>query len=149
MAETPNFGKLLDVAPTEVERPKPIPAGTYLCTVKGLPKFDKSSKKGTEYVEFTLVPVSAGDDVDEDELKEFGGLKDKTIKDTYYITENSVWRLKKFLEDCGLDVDNKKTTLRELIDETPNAQLNVIIKHEFGNDNVSVFARVAGTAPAE
>ena len=31
-----------------------------------------------------------------------GGFADKTIRATYYITENSLWRLKEFLDHCGI-----------------------------------------------
>ena len=50
---------ILDEAPTEIDRPKPIPTGTYLCRVQGTPTYDKSSKKGTPFVQFTLKPISA------------------------------------------------------------------------------------------
>ena len=70
----PNFGALLDKPASEIERPKPLPQGGYICTVKGLPKFDKSSKKQTEFVEFTLQPVEAMEDVDQEALASMGGL---------------------------------------------------------------------------
>jgi hypothetical protein len=146
---TPNFAALLDKAPTEIEKPKPLPVGVYTCIVKGLPKFDKSSKKQTEYVEFTLQPIATVGEVDEDALKASGGLEGKTLRDTYYITENSLWRLKKFLEDCGLDVDDESQSLRTLIDATPNCQVNVSIKHEMGNDGQTAYANIAGTSAVE
>jgi hypothetical protein len=36
--------------------------------VQGQPKIDKSSKKQTEYVQYTLKPIEALDDVDADAL---------------------------------------------------------------------------------
>ena len=54
MNDKPNFASILDEAPTEIDRPKPIPTGTYLCRVQGTPTYDKSSKKGTPFVQFTL-----------------------------------------------------------------------------------------------
>jgi hypothetical protein len=59
MNDKPNFASILDEAPTEIDRPKPIPTGTYLCRVQGTPTYDKSSKKGTPFVQFTLKPISA------------------------------------------------------------------------------------------
>ncbi len=85
MAQTqtsPNFGALLDKPASDVERPKPLPQGSYHCIVKGLPRFDKSSKKFTEFVEFTLQPTSAGEDVDEEDLEAMGGIANKTIRAT-------------------------------------------------------------------
>lgn len=137
----PNFASLLATPGSDVERPVPMPVGSYICTVAGLPRFDKSSQKQTDFVEFTLKFVSAGEDVDEDTIKEMGGLGDKTIKATYYITETALWRLKDFLSACGLEADGDKT-LEELIDETPNCEVGIFIRHEPGNDGQSMFARV-------
>jgi len=142
----PNFGKLLDMAPSEIERPKPLPEGQYLCVIAGLPRFDKSSKKQTEFVEFTLKVVAAGEDVDAEELAEIGGIADKTIRATYYLTENSLWRLKEFLEHCGIA---EVGTLGTMIDETQNCQVIAYIKHEPSNDGTSVFGKVGKTASAE
>jgi len=148
IAAKPSFASLLDTPGSEIERPKPLPVGTYVCMVQGLPRFDKSSKKQTDFVEFTLKLLEAGEDVDADELKAMGGLIDKTIKDTYYITESALWRLKEFLTNCGLDADDD-TSLRELIEEAPGKQVGVVIKHEASQDGTSVFARVAKTIAVE
>lgn len=145
---TPNFGALLDKPGSEIERPKPLPQGSYVAMVQGLPRFDKSAKKQTEFVEFTLKLVEAGEDVDADELKEMGGLVDKTIKDTYYITEGSLWRLKDFLANCDLDADGDES-LRELLEETPGKTIGIFIKHEASQDGTSVFARVGKTFKVE
>ncbi len=150
----PNFGTLLDKPSSEVERPKPLPQGSYLCVVKGVPRFDKSSKKQTEFVEFTLAVQSAGEDVDEDDMKAWMSkadgtrrrLQDATIRATYYITEDSMFRLKDFLDHCGVEDDG---TMRQRIDEAPNSQVIAFIKHRASDDGESVFAELAKTAPAE
>lgn len=147
MAQTaPNFGALLDKPASDVERPKPLPQGSYHCIVKGLPRFDKSSKKQTEFVEFTLQPMAAGEDVDEEELAAMGGIANKTIRATYYITEDSLWRLKAFLEHCGIE---ESGSLRQMIDETPNCEVMAFLKHEASNDGESVYATLSKTGPVE
>lgn len=137
----PNFASLLATAGGDIERPPPMPVGSYICTVQGLPRFDKSSQKQTDFVEFTLKFNEAREDVDPDDLEKIGGIKDKTIKATYYITETALWRLKDFLAACGLEANGDKT-LEELIDETPNCTVGIFIRHEPGNDGESMFARV-------
>lgn len=144
----PNFGALLNTPAGEIERPKPLPQGSYVVMVQGLPRFDKSAKKQTEFVEFTLKLLSAAEDVDADELKDLGGLAEKTIKDTYYLTEASLWRLKDFLANCDLDTEGEET-LQELIEETPGKQVGIFIKHEASQDGQSVFARVGKTFKVE
>jgi len=155
----PNFGSILDRPSNEVERPKPVPQGTYACVVKGQPRYDKSSKKQTEFVEFTLQPISAGEDVDQEALDawskkasgETRNLSDTTFRATYYITEDSVWRLKKFLQDLGIeeDEDGETKSLRQMIEEAPGRQVNAFMKHRASEDGQSVFAELANTAPAE
>src|SRR5262245_54045316 len=97
------FGSILDKPSASVERPKPMPVGTYLWIVQGLPRYDKSSVKKTEFVEFTLRPLQASEDVDLEALDAVGGLDGKSTKATYYLTEDAVWRLKDFLDNCGVD----------------------------------------------
>lgn len=140
----PNFGALLDKPASEIERPKPLPQGSYTCVVKGLPRYDKSSKKQTEFVEFTLQPLDAGEDVDQDSLQEMGGFQNKTIRATYYITEDSLWRLKDFLSHLGIEEDG---SLRTMIDQTPGRQVVAFIKHRASEDGQSVFAELGKTAP--
>ena len=144
-AATQSFSSILDRAPSEIERPKPMPVGQYICVVQGQPRFDKSSKKQTEFAEFTHKLISAGDDVDEDELKAYLGdrkLSDVTMKNTYYLTEGAVWRLKEFLEHCGIDEGD---SLRAMIEETPGAQVGIFLNHEASQDGTSVFARIGKT----
>lgn len=140
-AQRTNLSSILSKAPSEVERPKPYPVGSYVTLVQGMPRFDKSSKKQTEFVEFTLKFLAAGEDVDEADLASMGGIKEKTIKATYYLTETALWRLKEFLEACGIDVDNAES-FQAAIEKTPGKQVGIFVTHEAGNDGESIFARV-------
>ncbi len=143
----PNFGSVLDKPTDSIERPKPIPQGTYTLAVQGMPRFDKSTKKQTEYVEFTCKILQAGDDVDADELKEMGGISDKTLKHTFYLTENSIYRLKEFLlDDLKLDEED---TLRPMIEKAVGAQFLAQIKHTPSDDGKSVYSNIATTGPID
>lgn len=145
---SPNFGAILDTPSQEIERPKPLPQGTYTCVINGLPRMDKSAKKGTEFVEFNLNILAAGEDVDEDALSEMGGIANKSTRITFYLTENSVWRLKKFLAE-DLQIEEDDVTLRQMIGMAPGRQVLAHIKHTPSDDGTSVFANVASTAPVE
>ena len=146
-ASAVSFSSILDTPSSDIERPKPMPVGTYDCLVQGQPRFDKSSKKQTPFVEFTLKLQSAHDNVDEDTLKDLGGLKDKTIKNTYYLTETAAWRLKDFLDHC--DAGDEEMTLSQRIAETPGKRVTITIGHEASDDGTAIFARVKGTAAVE
>ncbi|MFA6159363.1 MAG: hypothetical protein WC763_07095 [Candidatus Paceibacterota bacterium] len=145
---TPNFTSILSRPASETERPKPLPVGSYTALISGLPRFDKSSKKQTDFVEFTLKLLSAHDDVDAEELATMGGVADKTIKDTYYLTETALWRLKDFLANAGLDVDSGNS-YNELIEATPGQQIGISIRHEASQDGQSIFARIGKTFAVE
>ena len=145
-AQAQSFASILDRAPSEIEKPKPLPQGSYITQIVGQPRFDKSSKKQTEFVEFTHKLLQAQDDVDEDELNAIGGVKDKMMKNTFYLTESAAWRLKEFLEHCGIEEGD---SLREMIEETPGKQVGIFVGHEASQDGTSVFARVGKTFVVE
>lgn len=151
-AKTPHFESILDRPSEDAERPKPLPQGSYLCVVSGLPEYGKSSKKQTDFVAFNLIPQQALDDVDTDALEEIGGLEGKSITDTYYLTPNAEYRLREFLDHCGVpsrDDDDEKLSHRARIEMATNCQVIAFIKHEPSQDGTSVFARVSGTAAVE
>lgn len=153
-AVVPSFTSILDTPSDQVERPKPMPVGQYVCIVQGQPRFDKSTKKQTEFVEF-LLKFNEALEVDEDALNEWlvkpdgssKNLAEQTIKATYYLTETALWRLNDFLDHCG--AGDKSMSIRQRIAETPGCGVVVTIKHEASQDGSAVFARVADTAAVE
>ena len=145
-----SFSSILDKPSSEIERPKPAPVGTYTVLIQGQPRFDKSSKKQTPFVEFALQYLAAGEDVDEDSLTDWLAgkkLKDMSIKSTYYLTDSAAWRLVEFLDHCG--AGDEDMTPRQRIAETPGKQVVISIGHEASDDGTAIFARVKGTAAAE
>jgi hypothetical protein len=144
---TPNFSSILDESPTEIDRPKPMPEGTYTFVV-GSPRYDKSPKKGTPLVEFIVRPFTAGDDVDTDALDEAGGLQGKTLKATFYLTEDAIWRLDEFHQHCGINLMDE-TSRRIRNDQVLGAQVLGYVKHETSEDGTQVFAKIKRYAPVE
>lgn len=147
MANNPNFSALLEKPADSVERPKPLPAFTYLCVVKGLPENGESTQKKTPFVRFNLSPLAAVGEFDQAEIDAIGGLEGKTIRDTYYITEDALWRLKQFLENCGIEAEDK--SIAQMISEAPGCQILVTMRHRSSEDGSAIFAEVAKTAAAE
>lgn len=153
----PNFESVLDTPSTEVSRPRPLPQGTYLCIVTALPRIDKSTQKGTEFSEYTLKTLEAADDVDEDELKlaltkgngDVMPLSDRSVRVTFYHTEDSLYRLKKFLNDLqidGEDDDGNVRTIGQMMQDVPNRQVYAHIKHAPSPDGETIYANVDKTA---
>jgi hypothetical protein len=145
----PNFQSILDIMDDDVERPKPVPVGTYLCTVISK-REDKSSKKQTDFIEYTLKPIAAGEDVNEEDLEECGGLENKTLRLTFYLVEpsqgsaGSLWRLKEFLNDCG--VPKGGSLVGDRAPAAINTQVYAYVTHTVSQDGQAVFANVTKTA---
>lgn len=143
---------ILRAKPTEVSRPKPLPTGTYHTMVKGHPEQGESSQKKTPFVRFMLQPMAIGDDVDEEALKvsltkadgSSAGLQDRTIRATYYLTPDAIWRLEQFLEHLGFALDGK-ASLEQMIAESNGRQCLATLKHTM-NDDGAIFAELASTA---
>lgn len=147
MALAPNFASILDESPTEVNTPQPAPQGTYVFTV-GNPRYDKSTKKGTDFVEFPLRAIAAESDVDEAELEDAGGLDAINLRATFYLTEDAVYRLDEFHAHCGIDLDDGQSR-RSRNDAVVNAEVRGFVKHEPSQDGTRIFARFNRSLPME
>jgi hypothetical protein len=149
------FESILDTPADKVERPKPLPAGTYSAIVKGMPEHGVSAQKKTPFVRFTYVLQEAFDDVDEDELTalltdkdgNLQSISEKSIRDTYYTTPDSLFRLTDALEAMGIELDQK--TIRAALDETPNCSINVVVSHRTPEGSDQIFAEVKRIMKAE
>jgi hypothetical protein len=149
------FEDILSKPATQIDRPKPLPVGSYVWSIQGLPRFDKSKEKQTPFYEFQVKCVSALDDVDEEALKDWATksdgsmrkLTEVTQKITFYITEDSLYRLQSFLVHCGAANDGETTA--QAIDNSPNCQFVGAIVHTASKDGSSVYANIGKTAPVE
>ena len=150
-----SFEDILNKPAAEIDRPKPLPIGSYTWTVVGLPRFDKSKEKQTPFYEFNVKCSGALDDVDEDALANWARradgsnrqLSDFATRLTFYITEESVYRLQDFLEHCGIDLEGK--SIAQAIEDTPNSQFVGAITHSPSRDGTTVYANIGKTAPVE
>lgn len=151
-----SFESILDTPVAAVERPAPMPAGTYDVIVRGQYEEGQSTQKKTPFVRFTYVFQAPGEDVDADELAEVLTSKDgtvhplseKTIKDTYYTTPDALFRLTECLERMGIeDLENK--SIRQALAETPNCSLRIVVSHRASEDGEQIFAEVKRTMKAD
>jgi hypothetical protein len=143
-----DFNALLDKPIDSIERPKPIPTGSYLATL-GQPKFDKTTgDKQTDYVEYPVMLQEALPDVDQELLvAALNGknLTEVTQKITYYLTEAALFRLSDMLKDHAKVTEG--LPLREGIQEAVGKQLVVVISHTPNKkDPQSVYANIDQTA---
>ena len=113
----PNFKELFRKNMDDVKKPEPLPEGSYRGLIRDY-TFGETPKK-TPYIEFGVIPQEALEGVDQAELEaslQGSNLADKKLRFTQYITENSLFMVKGFLQSLGLDTQGR--TLDELIPET-------------------------------
>lgn len=140
------FEDILNKPADEISAPPVLPVGTYHTIVVGLPERGESREKKTPFFKFRHKIVAPLDDVSEEELVQIeNGVAGKEVDNTFYITENSAFMLKDFLVNCGIETEGK--TLMACIDEVPNREVLIHIRHESSQDGSRIFARVGKTAP--
>jgi hypothetical protein len=159
METTPSMQDIMDTPMSDIAPPKPIPPGTYTAMVVGHANEDTAST-GTKYYQFTLQLQEADTDVNGDALQEaltkMDGtvmpLREKTVQsDRYYVTDASLFRLKKFLNDLGIGnkhEDGSEKGLREALMEAPGKLVTITVTHRAGNSG-GIFANVSQTSPVE
>ncbi len=143
-----NIASLLDRPTDDVKPPPLLPVGSYLTILQGLPESIESSKKKTPGLRFLHKIVAPLDDVDPDALALIeNGVTGKVIRNDMWVTEESLFMLKQFLGDCGIELEGK--SLMACVDETPNREIVIVIKHDVIGDGDRFIAKVGRTAPAE
>lgn len=144
---TANFAALLSKPVESAEKPPLLPMGTYLGMIQGH-RFDESRDKKTPFVEFEVKLLAAEADVDQAALAEIKDLSKRTQRVTFYLTDDSLFRLREFLEN-HVKLNCKGRGFGEVIPETTNQQIKVHIKHVPSKTNVGeVYANVDQTAAA-
>lgn len=142
-----NFNAILDKQVESAERPKPMPTGTYTFIVKSH-TFDESSQKKTPFVRFMCSPMAPGEDVDPAALAEIENWNQKEMKLDFYLTDDAIYRLREFAEQCGIGISGR--TFADIIPELTNTQFLGEVGHEISKKNPEeVYANIVNTAAAD
>ena len=141
-----DFNALLSTNLDEVEKPKPLPVGTYTYMIEGWEQ-GESSLKGTPYVQFNCIPVSAGEDVSPSDLEGIN-LAKKKLRYTCYLTPDAMYRLKDFLKIIGISTDGRR--LKEALADTKGAlfQGHTLQKPSTKEGSTDVFNEIDKAASA-
>ena len=149
----------LDMKAEEINRPLALPAGSYSVQVRDIPAQDRlSSEKGSwKTFDFQLSVLAPQEDVDPDELEEYGDVSGSMVFHRIFITEDdedkqgkarAVYRLKEFLLACGAFTEDG--SIREALPNAAGCQLIVEISQELDkNDPEFVRNRVKRVLPAD
>lgn len=143
----PNFSSILDHEVQTIDKPKPLPVGSYIGLADGMPKFDKSTKQKTDYVEFNVKPLSAKEDVNQTALAEAlngKSLTDKKLRLTFYLTEDAVYRLDTFMFEHldGIEIGMSR---KQAISMVPGRQFGFTIRHRASEDGTQIYAEIGST----
>lgn len=142
----PDFTEILQGATLgEIEKPKPLPVGSYVAKIIGS-SYDKAKNENkTPFVRFNLEVVNALSDVDEGDLEAFGEIAGKKTKVDLYLTDAALHMLQDFLlVHVGLEAEGM--SLEIAIPEAQNNLVGIYIEHEVSKqDNETIFARVGRT----
>lgn len=146
-----NFSNLLNVQASAVERPKPLPVGTYDGVVLKH-DFNESKEQKTPYCRLTIRLVAPGADVDQEALTSYGGqaaLQKVELNTDFWLTEKSMFRFRELFEKV-LKMDITGKTLDELAATAlDNQSVKVEIKHDIDKkDNQVIYANIARLLPA-
>lgn len=142
-----DFNKILTKQAATIEKPKPLPVGTYLTNNPQLPKFVGVGKNETPAAEFGLIILQPQDDVDMAALTEYGNWKGKSVRHRMFLTEASEYRTKEEL-CAAFALEEGDKTLGQLFNETINKQVLVKIKHRPSDDGSEMFHEVEAILPA-
>jgi hypothetical protein len=154
------FADALNREMETIKRPPPLPIGHYIFTVPKMPGAPESlnSQKG-DYEKLTIdvQVVQASDDVDPDELTEFGNVAGTPMRIDFIFNndpneeqkfEGTLNRLKRFMEHCGVTY-SEGDTLGQKLAELVGAQFLGEVKHRPDpNDPEVIYNEVGRTAPA-
>lgn len=157
-ASTANFQDILNKKVGEVEKPKPIPIGSYLFAVAAPPKIGPLGKKQTLAAEFTCKVIAPRPDVDQNQINNYesGGVKGldairgKEMRLTHWLTEDALYRTKEFcVEHLGLDEQGGQKSIGQLVNECMNRTFVGFVVHNPSEDGTTLYANIQRTAKAD
>ena len=144
----------------QFERPPIPPIGHYLTQVDKHPdQEDFTSKEGKTFDRLTYILkiVSAGEDVDEDDLAAFGNVNGYILRKTFIFSrdeadktsfDRSLFQLRQFLEHLGVETEDRP--LNEALADSVGQACMTELKHRPDPRDVEiVYAEAGKTTAAE
>lgn len=131
-----DFTNLLSKSADNVERPEPLPQGSYVTTITAYRTIESGQKK-TPGVEFDLQIFAPGEDINMEEYSKVKNPQERVLKTQFWLTEDSMFRLKEFLEKAGFETAGR--TFADMLAEVAGHQIIAIVSHRIGQDGESVF----------
>jgi len=155
-----NFMDALNTRVADIEKPKLMPVGTYLWAVNK-PHKESTSKDGKWFtIEVPCVPKApydAAEDVDTDELSEFGNLASAMNSIRFMLDtqggqndlEKFLYNLKRFLLDTLRVEGDDDSTVKELLAKAVGAEFIAQAAHRQVPERGETYVDVKNWAPVE
>lgn len=137
-----NFSSVLDTPVSTVEKPKPFPVGGLIVQI-GQFKEVEIGKNKTPALDFESVIRDTMPDVDRSGHPDIIG---KPYRLRFFLTEESKWRLRDFLEN-SLRISVEGKTFKQMLAEAPTRLCIVQNKHRAADDGSAIFNDQGQTAP--
>lgn len=136
-----NFSDVLNKKLDTIEKPKPLPVGTYYAVVNGAPEIKPRGNNNTLSAEFKFKILQPDEDVDAEQLAAAGGLqKEREMRFTLWLTEDALWRAKQFVENCG--VDDSNVSLSQALQACVGCQVKVKVVQKPSQDGAELYANI-------
>jgi len=153
-----DYESALDRPSDEIAAPTILPPGTYTWMIVGLPVDGVSSQKGTPQSDYTLQCMEAHPDVPQEALEkalsrpngEVMPLNSKTMRQTFYNTDNAIFMHKDFLTALGIplkDDDGNTLTTRERYAQAPGKLVKARVRHSPRQDGSGMRANLSNFMP--
>lgn len=154
-----SFADALSRSSETIRRPPPPPIGHYIMQITKMPgaaePINTAKFQGSKLT-FAISLVSPSDDVDTDELEEFGNITGVNLRLDFMFNEapgeeikfeGALNRLKEFCEKCGIDTEGK--SVGEFLTETPGCQFLGELRHRSNpNDIEEVYPEIGSITAA-
>lgn len=145
---TTNMQSILDRQVGSTPPPQPHPIGTYLFAIKDF-KIDKEvGQNKVDVLVYNVVTLAAQPDVDQGQLVSLpGGISGKTQRLQFWLTEDAIYRLERFLKDVmGIEGVTTKQGLTMAV----GRQFLGHVKHKPNtkDDNAPPYGEIDSTAKA-
>lgn len=154
-----DFMSILNTRAGEIEKPMPLPVGTYVWKVNKAHKQSQTGQGAWDVIEFPIVAVRVdedADDIDADDLEKFGNLNQAVNRISFMFSTDSAnaaerartaHNLKQFLLNT-LRVDGSEdSTIKELLAAAIGCEFRAQASHRTAPDGENVYVDVKNWMP--
>jgi len=151
-----NFTDALNRNLEDIKRPPNLPVGHYVWQINRVPEQEAFTSRNTgdtfDRLTFQVVCVEPMDDVDADELEEYGNVQGTPNRKSFLFTQNeeeavkfeqSMNNLKRFLGHCGLEEGNVEAAINDCVGKQFVGELG---HRPDPNDPEVIYAEIGRTA---